>query len=279
MPLYKLTTFFNNNVSGYGWSESYYLNSDLALPALMTNFRLLQQVRRQILTQTSEITWLRISTVGVNPRQSLLSAPVATPQGGGPLAGAIGSAGDYVGVALLLRCQTADFTRRKYIFSRGQPDSVVSSSGTYSPDRIFQQAMASYATAIIAFGLGWQGVQTPTVQPVNSILSQANGTISFTYAANLFDAPSVGQVRQIRNKGITGAANLNGPLTVKILSQLACQTTRRIGINPWTGGGQTSYALKTGFPIGFMQVERVVERKPGRPSYLSRGRQRNRVLG
>jgi hypothetical protein len=117
--------------------------------------------------------------------------------------------------------------------------------------------------------------------------------VAFTLAANLF--PNTIPLNQgisvpVRISGVKSPGNINGVIPVTISGSYSqCTSTKRIAILPWDGNSGVihynapvfypfhAYVVPGGIGNSGILLDRVGERKAGRPSGAPRGRLKNRV--
>jgi hypothetical protein len=147
----------------------------------------------------------------------------------------------------------------------------------FQPGGALLGALQQFFAQAVADGWGWIGEYTRTPKDVTAVTQNANGTVHVIAAGNLWTAlPTTAQT--VRISGIGGASAVNGSRVVIPSALNAFDTKQKISIFPYTAGGKvtakTSGFINVANPGLNLQALRVSERKAGRISFLSRGRQR-----
>jgi len=161
---------------------------------------------------------------------------------------------------------------------RGLPISVVGPGGAYQQVGAWITATQNFEAQLQADSWGWIGQTSKTVSPVFGVVSNADGTATIALTNATF--PNTPNVQtEIQVSGMQGSAALNGKLLVKIVDPTHCTTVRRVPIFPWLSGGKVTYST-----YGLLlpqipgEVLRTVERKAGKPFFVSAGRRRVRKV-
>ena len=155
---------------------------------------------------------------------------------------------------------------------RGLPVSMMQQGGIWSPTVAWTAADNSYKTQLALDGWGWRGATVRQQPRVQSVIQNGNGTVGVTLEMAMagvpLDTPITVSIARVR-----GATTLNGVRQVIFNTLSTFSTVERIPILPYTAGGTVLWSQKN-----FVASEnsggwqRMAERKPGRPFYLSRGR-------
>lgn len=270
----KATFAFQQGV--YGWTESYYLNtvSD-NLQAELAKAQSLAQKRIVMSGEQTLMPYVKVSREDVQ-RDVLLSAQAYS--------GATGKPSDAPDTAILTKRFTTTPVALAPIYLRGIWDELVLDGGRL--DLANAAWLANYNA--------WKGALTTTVNGwgflakdpaesgsslIQSVSQNTDGTIHYTLVTGIFTNLDVGEKTKIFVSGVNGALSANGPNVGVVRGINTIDTEARIPIFPYIGGGKLSYTVLKFYPIGNTQLQRVVERKVGRPLYVSRGRSRTRKLG
>lgn len=262
----------------YGWTESYYLNNPSAnLEAEMTRLISLAQKRILLSGQQTYLSYLKVSNESKlrDVRVSFLG-----PEGTTGYVGYAGEDSDAQSTALLVRRVNADNTKVAPLYLRGIWDSVVAQGGGVFGPPTFTALFNAYRAELLNYGWGFiaKSDASPARVAVSTVISNANGQVIINTSAPTFTVDQIGAKTRIFLSGIQGAAIVNGSQIVTPASANSCTTVKRIPIFPYEGGGFLTNSVLAFFPISTVEGTRIVERKAGRPLYLSRGRARARVL-
>jgi len=264
MAIIRVTLFFE--LRGYGWTESYYREG----PSIDTgNYFVvsdrLAQKRAKMLGAQGLLKYLRWSEEGVQ-RDSL---GITYPAGGLP--GTLSEPAGAPQLALLTRMRNPTARKLKLTYLRGIWDSVSKDGGAYSPSTAFTAYFDDWKASLIQDSWGWVGATTTTKADVTAVVANANGSVNVTVESPLFSGVYPFNTT-VRLSGVQGARQINGVQSVKALTATTFVTNKAIAIFPYTLGGRATWNQKAFIPIGVVAPSRIVERRPGRPSYLSAGR-------
>lgn len=191
-----------------------------------------------------------------------------------------------VGTTCLL-CAKKTLTKTARMYLRGIPDSIVIEGGKVKNSAQFKDAFNAFRDYIGLNGLGFRGAD-PALRKKTAISSvvpnAATGIVAFTLAAATFDAPAVGAIPQHVNVRISGMiynANLNGQMTVIVDSPTTCHSLRAVGMKTYVAPPNPVmiYNKPLTFKPVLLAIERVGERKAGRPFGTSVGRQKVKARG
>jgi hypothetical protein len=278
-------TFFMHQQE-YGWSESWYSPVNYTYTqatAAMTTYCL---KRSRMLGTGCFIDFARYSQDQTFANQGFRQSFVIQANGvSGPIPGTVGTPGDAAFTAALCMVNDAAFLHAKPWYIRGIDDASVQNEGELIPTVAFSNAFAILTAFILLQGWGWKGNVQPLHNPVIAINQNASGQVDISVGPQPvtlllpFTPFPVGYRLSIRLFGLTGAGNLNTTLTVKVTGPGTCTTERRMPFFPWTGSGTMTSNQKTVYPAFAFNLTRAVERRAGRPSYLSRGRRKGRPVG
>lgn len=266
MPTIQGTLFFEQE--GYGWTESLYkLGTDSDLRTYLPGLYTLATKRAKLSGTQTAIRHTRVSTVGVFRDV------------GGENVNLVGDGShesDTPATALLIFMNDVTSLKHKFLFMRGIWDSVVKIGGLYQPTTAYIANFNAWAAEVRAGGWGWNGAATKIEQLVTNVVQNVDKTVTVTLGAELFPVPRP-DFATVRISGVQGAVQLNGSQVVRVNDGTHFTTKFPIAMFPWTVGGKVTYTVK-GFVAAFgVGVERITERKPGRPSYKSVGRRRARA--
>jgi hypothetical protein len=150
---------------------------------------------------------------------------------------------------------------------------------------VFSNAFALLTAFIQLQGWGWKGNTAPLHNPVIAITQNPSGQVDITVGPQPvtlllpFTPFPVGYRLQIRLFGLKGCGNLNRTLSVTVTGNATCTTEQRIPFFAWLGSGTMTSNQKVVYPAANFALTRAVERRAGRPSYLSRGRRKGLPVG
>lgn len=257
----------------YGWTESYYrdnpssnLQAELALAETLATKRIAMSGAQ------TEITHLKVSREDFQ-RDVLLSEKDWN--------GDAGQTSDAPDTAVLIKRYGTDNRSVSSLYLRGIWDALVRDGGRFwynNPG--WTPKYDSWVNTLTSNAWGFIG-RVPGSTQKKSILtlnSDANGRVIITCAVGDFAPLTIGAKYKMFVSGCTGAASVNGPQVVTVQSNAAVLTQNRIPFFPYTGGGSISYNTLSFIPFTRFVIERVVERKAGRPLFLSAGKRPARSL-
>ena len=142
--------------------------------------------------------------------------------------------------------------------------------GLYSPVVPFVGYFDDWCAKLIADTWGWLSVVNRQCAGVLTAVQDPGGTVTVTVDNDLFVGPF--PVNGSVHLGREGAYQLNGEQLIRANSARSFTTRNRVSIFTYDAGGSVLVTEKAFKAIGALSISRVVERKVGRPSYLSRGR-------
>jgi hypothetical protein len=119
---------------------------------------------------------------------------------------------------------------------------------------------------------------SPARTQVTLVTQTLTKQIQYTVADNIFAGIPAGTKVKVFVSGVQGAATSNGSQIVIPSAPNSCTTVKQIPTFAYTSGGFMTFSRPLFYLIGGLFTRRLVERKAGRPLYLSRGRQRARRL-
>lgn len=274
MPNYQATMFFE--CLGHGWSETYYRDAggETNLEAL-AEFDREQLWKKRALCCGSQVTIVaqRTSFTDVLQDSVLNYLPLQVGQ----------FDSEDVNTALLVTMAVQDNTRRKNLFMRGIPDNIVVRGGQV--DRLFAafiNAFGAFAGAIVGNNYGWIGSDVKVEHEVTNYIADVANRLVFTTAGAALPVPPTGNKIRLRGKniGVGGKSVLNRTAVFIRLGANSCKTNKPTAAFPFPGLGgflvSRSTAIRT---IKNVKIQKVVERKAGKPSFISAGRVPARPLG
>jgi enamine deaminase RidA (YjgF/YER057c/UK114 family) len=276
MPLNKYTFFFTQN--NQGWSESWYNLTSGSVPNPNQNAAFINQYavyRRVFLTNTAILTYARYSLIGPYSTQGQKNSYVTE-------IGNVGNdrSGDNTFAAVLYRIYDPTLQHVKNWYCRGVNDALFTNGGQFVSVNGFTKNVNDFFAAMSQFQMGWLGTLGGVQYPVATcVQNAANSWVNLTFNVNPatgffpFTPYPVGYRLQVRLTGLRGCPNLNGQITLIVQSPSSARTEDVIAIFPYqVGSGYLMTAPKTVYQVSTADAYRGVERRPGRPSYQSRGR-------
>jgi hypothetical protein len=273
LPITKVTLTFLQGPQG--WTENYYIGTTSPdLTAQLSLAETLASKRAAMSGAQTIITYVKVSNESTQ-RDVLIS--------GSSYYGNPSEPSDAPDSAILVKRYAVSNVAISPLYCRGVWDSLITAGGNINYASPWISPFNSWTAFITASGnnLGFTA-RDPSASKkslITNIVSNADGTLTITIGAPDWAALTVGANYKAFVSKVLGAATANGPLTLKILSATTAKSVERIAIFPYTGAGQVSVTVLKFFQYGRTQLERVVERKVGRPLYASRGRQPVRVRG
>lgn len=264
MSNFKMTMVFQQD--DQGWTESYYSGSTGTDPSTLVSKAWALAVKRIALCgRETGMTYLRISNIDVK-RTTYLHR--LTPE----LRGTAGYVSDSPNTCLVLAMKDTTLAKSKTTFLRGIADEMVDNGGGYAPTPAYRTLLTAFINVLINASWGWLGIATNTDADLQTLVQNANGTVSGTVIPTIFAPNLNGLTRVLRFKGLTQPGNLNGANPCIITGIGSFETAKRIAILPWANGGKVVLATKTLYPIAEVLPQYIGERKAGKIFASARGR-------
>lgn len=269
----KVTFSFIQNV--YGWTESYFLDNPSAdLQAELAKGEALAAKRAAMLGAQGTIQAVKVSNEQV-ARDVIVGASSYGGNGAKP--------SDAPDTAVLIKRFGPTPVAQAPLYLRGIWDEVVKEGGVFDfSNGPFLAAYNAWKALLVSTPLGWGFLAKDPAgsdeSPVVTVSQNTNGTVSISCTDNIFNAFATGDEVKIFVSGVTGAAAINGSNIAAVTLPNAVTTIKRIPIFPYLSGGKISFTTPKFYKIANTQINRVVERKAGRPLYVSVGRRPARVL-
>lgn len=270
MPFVKATFFFEQN--GYGWTESLWQNAPdpVDLNTFLPKVQAYATKRAPVCGRETLLTYARLSNENVYRDAIFLGL-------GAGLKGTAGQSSDAPDTAVLFQWRNNAGGKRRRTYVRGVWDGMIDKGGQFIPDDKYQPVINAWVGQVTQDSWGWitrgsrvQGdVKAATADP-------ASGQVNVTLKAPLFAGP-LPRITRVQISGVHGAYQINGSQLVYPTAVDAFTTKDRIAIFPYTSGGVVTWWTPTFQIIDVGGADRVVERKAGRPSFLSRGRAKAKV--
>lgn len=258
-----------------GWTENYYLNgASSSLQPELTRAQTLAQKRVLCSGTQTIITHVKVSNDMVS--RDVLVGDASYP--GDP-----GQDSDAPDTALLMYRYGPDNAVRSQLFMRGIWDDVILAGGEFdfgNPGWTTRfNAFVAELTRSPAFGFLGRIPASSKKSAIATITPTGDGRLDIVTTDNIFNGIPVGTKLKTFVSGCTGSLSVNGQQIVTAAAATRVTTLRRIPIFPYTGGGSISYTVPEFKAITRVLIERVVERKVGRPLFQSAGRRPARRLG
>ncbi len=273
----KCTIPFIQN--SYGWTENYSLanpsstlNAELAL--------LIQLAAKRILLSGGQT---RIEYLKVSNEAILRDAQVKYlgPVGGGAMVGSPLSDSEPPDTALLCARKSGTNQQTAPLYMRGIWDILTTTGGGFDVTNPtwngYFNSFVGYLTSN-AFGMICKDPASPPRSAVTAVTQLPSGQIEVVVQDNIFSGPFNTTKFKSFVSGVLGAASVNGQQIMIASAANTCFTVKPIPMFDYTSGGFLTANVPQFFLIGGLFTRRIVERKAGRPLYLSRGRQRGRKL-
>ncbi len=186
-------------------------------------------------------------------------------------------------VALNMLFNNLGQTQEKLIQLRGMWDEAESGGGNVVLSPAYVGLIQAFGAKVVQKAYGWKYTTTTPKSAINTWVSFANGTVGFTLAAGLFTVDQVNAQAHVpvSINSCNASPNLNGPLTVVVISATECVTLKPIaartpivGFNGFMTRRTTTFTAATGG-----RVQRLGKRQAGAPLLQSVGRGRVRRRG
>lgn len=259
------TILFFIDPTGYGWSERFWYAGSTVNPTFTNNINQLINARALILTDTCNITHVRVASPV--PRAPYIFAQPAGGVPGGELPPTAPS--EVAILARLISGGAGPFFNRPFL--RGIPQRVVTAD-SYTPDSTFETNINAFFAVLRNGNWNIQGRLTSApnpLQPINTLAPVPPRGFTFTAAAGLFVK---GDVVRIRGAKVPGYNGLKSIIQVNPAGTLyeaggASPPVVDIGLSP-TAQKQITFDLG----IAITNIEGLTRRGAGRPFGLTRGR-------
>lgn len=255
---------------GYGWSNTWFLNTSAADPYAdaLAKALVLAQKMQGIMGNNTWINGWRISDEAAFRDVSLRFYGT----GNVGLQGSNGQSAAPQNCLIYKHNATNRAAPSAYRPFRGLPVSMMQQGGIWTPSTGWTAANNSYLAQLQTDAWGWRGATTRQQPRVQSVIQNGDGTVGVTLVAAMagvpLDTPITVSIARVK-----GATTLNGVHQVIFSSLSVFNTVQRIAILPYTAGGTVLWSQKSFVSdAGTGNWQRMAERKPGRPFYLSRGR-------
>jgi hypothetical protein len=269
MPTIRVNFFFQQQ--GYGWTDTQWTQgTDTDIRAYFAKANALAAKRIACSGAQTFLTAVRISAEGI------FRDATGTFYPGDGLQGTATQISDAPATALLIGMKDVTATKARNVFLRGVWDSCVDEGGKFIPTAAYTAKLNAYFAELTQQNWGWLGATSRNVANVMTATQDPSGVVLVSVNADLFVAPFP-VLGSVRISGVLGATQLNGQQIISGSAARNFSTRRRISIFPYTTGGKVTFNTKAFIPVLVCATKRIVERKPGRPSYLSAGRRKARA--
>jgi hypothetical protein len=269
----KVTFSFVQGV--YGWTENYFLNNPSTnLQAELAKANTLVNKRMPMSGAQTMVQHIKVSNES-QKRDVILDLTL--------YAGNQSQPSDAPDTAFLVKKYGALPQNNAPVYLRGIWDSIVQNGGQFvDPGGLWTAAFNGWKGELSSTSEGWgflnfDPTATLTAQ-IATVTQNANGTIHVTLKTPTFGAGPYEPSQKVFISGVGGAASLNGAQIVTVSATSTFDTVKQIPMFPYTTGGKMTAQFQKFFLIADCQKQRILERKVGRPLYVSRGRQRGRKL-
>lgn len=278
----KMTFFYHVNLAGY--SESHLIPdpaTDAAALALVTQYTTLRMACSG--AQTT-MDWIRLSTIGTARKVRVYTPfdlPAGTPTKGTFVIGAhnLPDQSDFGATSILLRKLATGGTFSHWFF-RGVPDEVVDEGGLYDPAAGWNVPLLALGTFCNAQNFQWPGTakETGTGHVITAMANNGIGQVQLTFTDNPFPGPNFGYRLRIRIAQQSTKPAMDGTWTVTAVDANTCVTKNVLWLPPTpVPTGRIWKMNQGGGTINRLSIERITERRVGRPFGLYRGRSAARV--
>jgi hypothetical protein len=255
---------------GYGWSNTWFLTSSASDPYAdaLTKALALAQKMQNICGNNTWINGWRVSDETIFRDVSLRYYGT----GNVGLNGTLGQSAAPQNALIYKHNSTALTVPSAYRPFRGLPVSMMQQGGIWTPTVGWTAANNAYRNQLTVDGWGWLGATTRNTRRVSAVAASVTNIVTVTISAAM---PGIvgGEVNKVSIARLRGASQINGLRQVEWLTPTSFKLFEPIPITPYISGGTVLLSVK-GFTTdaGTGNWQRMAERKPGRPFYLSRGR-------
>lgn len=275
MPIVQ--TVFDFQCQGYGWSESWFKDTQLAsLKAFYTASALpLLEKRQAMLAYEASLTACSNSYTDVRSDSYLIYTGFYL----GGLGPDVHAASPHETIYTVGRADNDK--KRKGIFFRGIPDDVVLNGG------IFNNGYATWVGPATAFmdaiaqnGWGWMSsVPGPMQFAITEYVQTVDQFVQFSFAGTPFQGVQIGTYKRVRMlfKGIKSV--LNGAQTVEVMGPSSARSLKPTAVFPFTKTGLLTVYTPTFYPIVNYSFQKTGQRRAGRPKLHTPGHQSARPKG
>jgi len=256
---------------GYGWSLTFFQNNLSANPYADVQAKALTLAQRlqAMIGSNTYINGWRISDEAAFRDVSLRFYGT----GNAGLQGTNGQSAPPAVCLLVKHNAAANAAPSAYRPYRGIPVSMVQNGGIFVPSGGWQTAFNTYIAQLAADKWGWLGASIRQQHDIFSIISGGNNQQTITTDMAFAGVPLNTTIQVSISRLKLGASQINGLRKVKFTSPSVLVTNESIPITPYVSGGRVLWSQKTFVEdSGTGGWQRIAERKPGRPYYLSRGR-------
>lgn len=264
MPLFRATFFFKNS-NGYGWTETIHSNK-ATLTDVLNAAAALVPIRQKLMGNDVFLPFVRVSDDLVRGDSFIFQVP------GGSTGNATHNAqtSDIPNTCLVIRLD-ASSTRRRTLYLRGQPDTVVQSGGVYTPDGPFITNMDRWLQQLIDDTWAIKG-KSGTALPIP--ISTATQTLPDGVVTVTTPTPHGLSVRDtVTIQRCVGSPQINGTWQVnKVDSAEVFKILIKQIMGNYLGAGTATASAFNALPIIEGEVRGVSHRITGVPFDRPRGR-------
>lgn len=278
MSIYKGQYIFEGR--GRGWTEVWYwLASTGTLDMQGARFLATFDVRRLLLGKEYGFKGIRVSEELTDLGQPVLNDSWLRRE---EQLGYQSEPGWEEDLALVVKCQSLDRSKRRNIFMRGLWDKIEDNGGAY---------MRGYGTWISKWdawyakmkdlGVGWIH-RTPgaKINVVSAVMNQDNEVV-LTMEANIFTAgPNGYKATQLNVRTAGKKSVLSGIQIVLPTSATSCKIIKPLAIFPTVTTGWTANIFSLGFQVAdWIEDSHITRRPSGSPLLESPGRAKAKARG
>jgi len=274
----RVTYYFSGNSQGWGEAYVYPIGDSVTpLQAYNTIFSNIANLRAQLLGREFTLDFVRIAILYNSAGEPVKRASVIKNPGYRPSLQTAANAGEQPNACALLTWTSTDGQRTKKTFLGAPPDAIFTDSGVYQQGGAgnWGSRFSAWSQAQFQASVGWL-TDVPTGPGVNveTIVSNANLTKSYTLENPIFAGDEFGQKRNVRIKGVNGRSVYNGAWVVIPTDVNKFNTVDAFAAAPYSSGGVvTGYVYPKGVATAQdVLVNREGTHKRGRPIVATRGR-------
>jgi len=274
MPLLDVTKVtFSFRLNSYGWTENYFRDGvSESFEEVFSKAEALAAKRIKVSGVDTTLPYIKISRE--NAKRDVKAA-------GYNYFGSTGKGSEPPQVAILMRRFALLGGLNASVYLRGIWDAVISDGGEIDRgNAAWLGAYSTFTAELVAGNWGFiaRNLTSSFTGAVDGVTQNANGTVNIEAKTPIFVGIAAGTLIKIFLSGIQGAVSVNGQQVVEVIDGSNVKTKNRIPMFPYTTGGKISHTEPKWYKDDTFSAVRVVERKPGRPLYLSVGRRGARKL-
>lgn len=287
MATFKCVAFWSCRQRG--WSEVYYVDSVKAqvsdsLDAVKSFLTSLMMTKRvKLAGKQAEFFAFRISRI-TNPKGSqLYNDELPQPPGFG--SGNGGYDTDNPPSTLVVTMANVDQSKKRQMHLRGIPDTIDQLGGKLITNTTpgFDAAFTDWAEwmANPAHGMVWRGsTDSLTFDVFSYVAVPETGAVEFTFVGTPFVGLPPGRKVTVRISDLNYKnSELNGQLTMKVLTNNSAVTIRPYAVFPYFNGGKMRFNTMGNIDIRTCRKVKIGSRDTGPPPLQPVGRGKARIHG